>query len=125
MRKKLSDRQQEIMEIFWQQKRALIASEILTLGKDLNINTVQASIRSLVKKGYLVMDNIVYSGTVLTRSYKPLVSKEEYLQDGCKELLDLSDGGALLAALIDQEEDEETLKELENLIRRKRKELEG
>ena len=51
----------------------MIASEIVKTGTDLNINTVQAALRSLIKKNYIEVAEIVYSGTVLTRSYRAVV----------------------------------------------------
>lgn len=123
MLKKLSDRQLEIMEIMWEENRPMIASEIVSRGKDLNINTVQASLRSLMKKEYIVMPEVVYSGTVLSRSYKPCVSKERYIAEMCKGIEKYAESGALLASFIEKEDSMEVLDELERMIQERKSKL--
>ena len=86
--KKLSKRQYEIMCIMWNADRPLLASEIVKSRDDLNINTVQSSLKSLVEKEYIEVADITHSRTVLARTYQPLVSKELYLQEMCSELDD-------------------------------------
>ena len=71
--KGLTKRQEDVMNILWDAKKPIIASEIVKTGTDLNINTVQAALRSLIKKNYIEVAEIVYSGTVLTRSYRAIV----------------------------------------------------
>lgn len=75
--KGLTKRQEDVMNILWDAKEPIIASEIVKTGTDLNINTVQAALRSLIKKNYIEVAEIVYSGTVLTRSYRAIVKREE------------------------------------------------
>lgn len=123
MLKKLSDRQLEIMELMWKEKRPLIASEIVGIKEDLNINTVQASLRSLIKKGYITMQGIVYSGTVLCRSYETCVTKEEYLNVLCENIDKFAESGSVMASLIEKETSEETLNKLEKMIAKRKKEL--
>ncbi len=76
--KLLTKREYEVLSILWSSKDSLIASEIVKHSTDLNINTVQAVLRKLVAKEYVEIDKIVYSGTVLTRSYKPSITLEEF-----------------------------------------------
>ena len=52
-RKPLSTRQQQIMEILWNAEGGMTASAIVNAREDLQINTVQASLRSLLKKKYV------------------------------------------------------------------------
>ena len=75
----LSPRQLQVMEILWRAETGMTASAIVKADETLQINTVQASLRSLIAKKYIKIGEIVYSGTVLSRSYVPLVSREEYL----------------------------------------------
>ena len=56
------------MEILWNSPESMTASAIVQKSEDLQINTVQASLRSLIKKEYIKVEQIVYSGTVLTLS---------------------------------------------------------
>lgn len=123
MLKKLSDRQLEIMELMWTESRPLIASEIVEIKDDLNINTVQASLRSLVKKGYITMGGIVYSGTVLCRSYVACVTKQDYLGVMCANIEKFTNSGALMASLIEKETSDELLDELEKMITKRKQEL--
>ena len=51
---------------------------IATLKPDLTINTVQAVLRNLLKYKYIEVADIVYSGTVLTRSYRPLITEQDF-----------------------------------------------
>ena len=71
MKKRITKKQLEIMKILWSSDKPLIASEILKRNDSLNINTVQACLRALVNKQFIKVADIVYSGTVLTRSYTP------------------------------------------------------
>ena len=73
----LTQREMDVMTILWKSETPLVASEIANSNSSLNINTVQAVIRKLLNKKYIVVADIVYSGTVLTRSYKPAISKKE------------------------------------------------
>ena len=59
--KGLTKRQEDVMNILWDAKEPIIASEIVKTGTDLNINTVQAALRSLIKKNYIEVAEIVYS----------------------------------------------------------------
>ena len=123
MRKKLSERQLQIMNILWNHGESMIASDILKENEELNTNTVQASLRSLLKKEYIKVDDIVYSGRVLTRSYRPIVSREEYLDEAYNEMSDLLNSETLMAALIEHTKDESELNELEELIKKRRMQL--
>lgn len=123
--KKLSSRQLQVMEILWNSAESMTASAIEQKAEDLQINTVQASLRSLIKKEYIKVDQIVYSGTVLTRSYKPIISHDEYLAMSCEELAHFSSPFAIIANLVDEETDEQVLDKLEELILERKKELKG
>ncbi|KAF6557425.1 BlaI/MecI/CopY family transcriptional regulator [Paenibacillus sp. EKM202P] len=75
---RISQKEQDVLLVFWRDGGNLTASAIADIGDGLSINTVQAAVRSLLKKEYIEIADIVYSGTVLTRSYKPVISAEEY-----------------------------------------------
>ena len=85
------------MKILWDAGTPLVASDIVKAESSMNINTVQASLRVLLKENLIEIADIVYSGTVLSRSYRPL---------------------------IEQEEDISELERIEELIRKRMKELE-
>ena len=46
--KKLTKKQVEIMKIFWASEHPLAASDILKLDESMNINTIRASIQSIL-----------------------------------------------------------------------------
>ncbi len=124
MKKKLSSRQFDIMNILWKSNKPMLASEILNCNSELNINTVQSTLKSLISKGFIKISGVTYSGTVLARTYCPLISKEEYLQNLYNELGMSSDTNSLLISLIKQETSLEKLNELENILIETKKKLE-
>ena len=75
---KLTSREVDIMNILWTSGKPLIASEIADCRPDLTINTVQAVLRKLLKYQLVEVADIVYSGTVLSRSYRPTITSEEF-----------------------------------------------
>lgn len=117
---KITNRQLEIMQVLWDLDKPLTASEIVEKDTDLNINTVQVCIRQLLKKEYIKVADIVYSGTVLCRSYTYIVTKEEYVNTFFKSASDRI-GAAL--SFIDETTDSSMLDELEKAIELKRKQL--
>lgn len=122
-KKALSPRQLEVMEILWNAENGMTASEIASTS-GMAINTVQASLRSLMSKKYIEVGQIVYSGTVLSRSYVPVVTKEEYLDFSCKRLSEFSSSSLVMASLIGSTDNTEMLDELEAMILKRKKELE-
>jgi predicted transcriptional regulator len=118
--KRITSKQLEIMQVLWRSDQSLTASEIASSDPALNINTVQVCIRQLLKNEYIRVADIVYSGTVLCRSYSPIVSKQEYVDTFFRD-----DIGGLSAALsiIDETNDTSMLDELEKAIERKRKSI--
>ena len=107
------------MKILWNSNKALVASEIANHGEELNINTVHACLRTLLKKEAIRIAGIVYSGTVLTRSYSPVITKEDYFDD----ILGEKKNNMLIRSLIDSETDLSELETLEKMIAEKKKEL--
>lgn len=122
--KGLTKRQEDVMNILWDAKEPIIASEIVKTGTDLNINTVQAALRSLIKNNYIEVAEIVYSGTVLTRSYRAIVKREEVPNETANEIRKALREEDVFARYIDEFDDSVLLAKLETIIEAKRKELE-
>lgn len=121
---KLTKRQEDVMNVLWNSDKPMIASEILKTRDDFNINTVQATLRTLAKKKYIEVADIVYSGTVLSRSYRPILKREEVTSDidlGIKSIFKKSD---LFARYVDEINDLNSIIKLEKVLEEKRKELE-
>lgn len=124
--KKLTKKQLEVMKILWNNTDSMIASEIEKSNASFNMNTVQASLRELLKKNYIKVDDIVYSGTVLTRSYKPIVTREQYLKETCDDINGVENSRfSLCASLIQTQTNLDELQELEKLIKKRKKEIEA
>lgn len=126
MKKNFTKKELEIMKTLWNSTKPLIASDIVKQNKSLNINTVQACLRTLINNKAIKVADIVHSGTVLTRSYVPIISKKEYLDHIYIELLGEKHTFPLIKCLIDAETNPEELEELEKMIaKKKNKILEG
>ena len=125
MKKRITKKQLEIMKILWSSDKPLIASEILKRNDSLNINTVQACLRALVNKQFIKVADIVYSGTVLTRSYTPIVTQDEYLAFAYQDIVGKGKSTSLIASLIDSETSPEELDLIEKMIQQKKQELTG
>lgn len=121
---KLTKRQLDVMKIFWNAEKPLLASEIVGSDRSLNINTVQAALKALQKNGFIEMAGIEYSGTVLSRSYAPLISADEYVSDTFSDVLCDTASTQLLTKLVERENSLQTITELENLLHQRRLELE-
>lgn len=110
----------DILEILWNSEKSLTALEIVHSKSGLTMNTVQAVLRKLLGKNVIEVAEIVYSGTVLSRSYKPSVSQEEFLtmkfSNEVNRLHTKISKSSLVSALLDTEEDpEQTLKDIKEL----------
>lgn len=122
---KLTKRQEDVMNVLWESQKPMIASEIMKKREDFNINTVQSTLRTLVKKKYIEVADIVYSGTVLSRSYRPVLKREEVTTDvelGMKAVLKKAN---LFARYVDEIDDLDTIVKLEKVLEEKKKELEA
>jgi len=75
---KLTNREYDILKILWTSEDALTASGISEQGDGISINTIQATLKKLLKRDLIHVDQIVYSGTVLSRAYWPSVSQEDF-----------------------------------------------
>lgn len=125
---KLTSREVDIMNILWTSGKPLIASEIADCRPDLTINTVQAVLRKLLVE----VADIVYSGTVLSRSYRPTITSEEFaVHEVTSDYLAFEktlSKPLLVSALLDTEEDpvkaRETIDELQKMLDEYKKNLE-
>ncbi len=74
----LTGRERDILNILWNSEDGMIASEVAEQREDLTINTVQAVLKKLLKREFIKVQEIVYSGTVLSRKYCPALSEAEF-----------------------------------------------
>lgn len=120
--KRLSDREFDVMQILWKSEKPLLASEIIKADAELNINTVQATLRKLLTRDFVRVADIVQSGKVLGRTYAPILSADEYILSECQEILPSSSHrNTFFSAFLEKSDNkEEALHELEELIRQYR-----
>lgn len=123
MKNRFTKKELEIMKTLWNSDKSLTASDIVKQNELLNINTVQACLRTLIKNNSIKVADIVYSGTVLTRSYSPIISSEEYFGNFYKDILGKKQTVPLIKSLIDSETNLEELEQLEKLIAQKKREI--
>ena len=125
----LTKRDMDVLNILWESDEPKTATMISKSGDGLTMNTTQAVLRKLLKNNLIEIADIVYSGTVLTRSYKSVICQEEFLlQKLVHQYKSMSKKGskaAILAILLDSEEDPERLdkdlKEIKEFIKNYRK----
>ena len=116
--KKLTKKQVEIMKIFWASEHPLAASDILKL--DESINTIRASIQSLLKADYIEVAGIEHRGNVLARTYTSKIKIEEYIISNFAGINNKISKKSLVAQFIKNEEDEEVINELEQELKHRK-----
>ena len=121
--KKLTPSQLNIMKTLWDKKEPMIASDFVQLDPSLNLNSVQSALRSLLKKNYIEVSDIVYSGKVLTRRYIPVVSSEDYASENINGVLeDLLSSNIL--QYVESENDIKVIERLQEKLEERKKILE-
>lgn len=121
----LTYKEQEVLESLMKSEVSLTAAQIVAQNSELNSNTVQAVLRKLLKRGFIEVGDIVYSGTVLCRSYQPTAqARAAELQEFASHFRNLRKNipvPQIFAGLIDAASDEQAiLDELEAMIAQKR-----
>ena len=121
----LSRRELDVMNVLWAEGKPLIASDIPERQPELSINTVQSVLKKLLQRGFIEVADIVQSGTVLSRSYVPVIKPEEYAVKYVKSEIypfdKIISRMRYLNALFDSEEnDEKLIEELERFIQEKK-----
>ncbi|WEV60459.1 BlaI/MecI/CopY family transcriptional regulator [Streptococcaceae bacterium ESL0729] len=76
---KINPKELEILDILWNKDIPMTSKDILEAEPVLVMSTIQSTLKKLLKKELVVVDGITYSGTVLTRTYVPTISQEEFV----------------------------------------------
>ena len=118
--KKLTKKQVEIMKIFWASEHPLAASDILKLDESMNINTIRASIQSLLKADYIEVAGIEHRGNVLARTYTSKIKIEEYIISNFAGINNKISKKSLVTQFKKNEEDEEVINELEQELKHRK-----
>lgn len=106
------------------QKKPMIASDFVQLDPSLNLNSVQSALRSLLKKNYIEVSDIVYSGKVLTRRYIPVVSSEDYASENINGVLKDLLSSNILLQYVESENDIKVIERLQEKLEERKKILE-
>lgn len=122
--KKLTPSQLNIMKTLWDKKEPMIASDFVQLDPSLNLNSVQSALRSLLKKNYIEVSDIVYSGKVLTRRYIPVVSFEDYASENINGVLEDLLSSNILLQYVESENDIKVIERLQEKLEERKKILE-
>jgi BlaI family transcriptional regulator, penicillinase repressor len=114
---KLAKREEQIMNVFWQLKKAFIKEVIPELPDPKpHYNSVATMVKILEEKGFLAHEAV---GNIF--QYYPLVSKEEYnkhaIKDVVKQYFNNSYPSMLAYFAKEQKISEEELKEIVKLIK--------
>lgn len=123
MKFKLTRRELDVLNILWESSKPITAKEIVELNPSLSINTVQAVLKHLLKKEYIKVGDIVYSGTVLARGYSAVLDVNEYMAEQLMQGISskrLSVEGIMAALLRYDQNDEKTIEKLEELLKQHR-----
>lgn len=112
---KFTSRDLDILSVLWNSSEPLTAAQIVETNSNLNMNTVQAVLRKLLKNELIEVADIVYSGTVLARRYKSAISGKDFalykLSSEYKQFgKDLSKS-SLVATLLNEESDKEKVRQ--------------
>ena len=75
---KITNREKDVLEVLWNSDSPLLASDIPKINSSLSISSVQLALRNLLSKNIIEVADIVHSGPVLSRSYRPLISREKF-----------------------------------------------
>ena len=81
---RLTKRENQILDILWDNTEPMTASEIVSAYPDLTKSTVQAVLRKLLTNKYIEVADIVHSGTVLCRKYRPTFSRSQFIASQLK-----------------------------------------
>lgn len=121
---KLTNRDLDVLDVLWDSEKPMTASEIVAANPTLKKNTVQPTLRKLLKNELIQVADIVYSGTVLSRSYIPSMSRKEFslyrLSSEYRQLEKDVSKASFFSFLLKTEEDpdrfQEDLRQLEELV---------
>lgn len=124
----ITNREKDILEVLWNSDTPLLASDIPKLNPSLSISSVQLGLRNLLAKNIIEVADIIHSGTVLSRSYRPLISREEIISNevinSFKSLDRTITTKNIVTTLLKHEKNEaDTIKELEKLLEERKKQL--
>lgn len=112
---KLTGRELDTLRVLWDSTDALTASDITKANPELNINTVQSTLKKLIQYKFITISDIVQRNTVLARAYRPIIMEDDYLMqlihNSAVPIMDL------VTRIVTSELSDEQRKELEKQLK--------
>lgn len=115
----LTKRELQILEILWKYGE-LTANEIQKKSDGVSIYTIQQVLQRLIKMGHVEVAGIGYTKNSTARKFKASLRQVEYINS----FIEKSTRFELSVNFIKENSDMDTLEKLEELIRKKKEELE-
>jgi len=126
----LSQTEMDVLELLWKSEKALSRAEIFEgLPRKKKYPTaINQILNNMMEKNVIRVDGLVRCGKIYGRTYAPALSREEFLVHQAQELMpDVSPEERFLRTVSVWSENEEigqeTLSELENLLKERREKL--
>lgn len=122
-KKRLSNSEETLLNIFWDNGIPLTSLEILPLAKNYpeaanwSINYIHKMLGILEEAGFLTVCGFVKSGKRYARQLKPCISKEEYIAELlAQQGVDTSSFAKIAMALVKKEDKETDSEKYDKLI---------
>ncbi len=127
---KLTEREYEIMEVLWENKKEMTINEICEKTQDptLTVPCVAQIMPRLLKKGSVHVEHMISAKTKYARTFLPNISKEQYLECELDALYQKTDIAGMLSMLVRLDRkhgDNKLLDELENYVKEQRQREKG
>ncbi|MEE1444546.1 MAG: BlaI/MecI/CopY family transcriptional regulator [Blautia sp.] len=126
----LNKNELDIMYVLWDSDVPLLASEIVGKNENLTIPTVQRLLKSLVKKEYVEVADIVQNGKALGRRYRAKKTADDFLKKEIEYFFPVIKSKRkasrnLFACFFESNHNNEMIDELQKLIDEKKREWEN
>lgn len=126
-----TNRDLTILNILWDTGVPMTAAEIAEVRDDFTVNVVQPPLRKLLREKLIEVSDIIYSGKVLTRRFRPTMTREEFAASQVTEELQQTKAAfsapsfvmAILKTETDKKKKLQEIQELEQLLEEYKKTL--
>lgn len=127
----LTESELEIMELLWQRSSALSRSDIIKLlpEKSWSDSSIHIILNKLLEKGAIKVDGFVKTGKNYGRTFSAAITQDEYAIMQIRKASVLFGGTkanlqSIFSALIkDEEIDDDAISELEEILKKRKREL--
>ncbi|MCD8021359.1 MAG: BlaI/MecI/CopY family transcriptional regulator [Clostridiales bacterium] len=124
---KLTDSEKQVLNLLWEEKEPLTSTEIVNLCSDRTWKPsyIHIMINSLLKKEMIQVAGFKKTTKNYARTFEPTMSREDWniLQVKQDQQTTSQTLSTLFTSLLEEETDPETIKELSDMLEKRRKEL--